>query len=738
MRKNMMALNDESGRSVPTAGGKTTQDSVQIWPTTKTPSDRWTSILLAALGKSTPYPKISRKTRPSGGEQEDEATGGEQEDEATGGEQEDEANGTNGSPAPMIRESQLIKPEVNGVASWIKEAESTLTITHTQALVLGRPSIMSFPEENPIITVTGEIDEEKAAVAAKWGTRKTIDDYSEPPSWAANAARYEWSGEFGDIGPADETLEKMLFHAEEKMEVGEHLEKLTDINVSVESENHIQPVVNFDDAGLHPVIRENVKRCGFLVPTPIQGYCLPAVLKNLDIIGIAQTGSGKTAAYLIPTISKLMGKARKLCGPRPDVTRPDFDVRIHGVRAEPLILVVAPTRELATQIFDEARRLCYRSMLRPCVAYGGAPTREQADQLRKGCDILIATPGRLLDFLQRDGLLSLSRVKFTVIDEADEFVAGDWESEMDIIMGGADATNDSDHHYLFFSATFNKGARSIAKKHLSSDHVRVRVGRAGSTHANVHQRIVYVDDSKKHDALWDLLMDMPPARTMIFTNWKKEADLLDDFLWNKGLPSTSIHSDRTQREREDAIRAFKVGKAPILITTGVSARGLDVKNTLHIINYDFPANIDEYVHRIGRTARIGNLGLATTFYNDKNENMAEDLVKLLLETKQEIPDFLEQYKPSGEELEFNDDSGAEDEGEEATTVGASADAGDGWGAGNAANDTKDGDDWGTESKTNGTNGTKDDWDTPKKTNGFAGTETKGGDSWNANTADQAW
>ncbi|KAL9584170.1 MAG: hypothetical protein Q9203_004770 [Teloschistes exilis] len=595
---------------------------------------------------------------------------------------------------------------------------------------------MSVPEENPTIPATEENDEEKAAIAAKWGTRRTIDDYSEPPSWAANAARYEWSGEFGDIGPADETLEKMLFHAEEKMEVGEHLEKLTDINVSVESENHIQPVVNFDDAGLHPIIRENVKRCGFVVPTPIQGYCLPAVLKNLDVIGIAQTGSGKTAAYLIPTISKLMGKARKLCGPRPNVTAPDFDIRIHGVRAEPLILIVAPTRELATQIFDEARRLCYRSMLRPCVAYGGAPTREQADQLRKGCDILIATPGRLLDFLQRDGLLSLSRVKYTIVDEADEFVAGDWDSEMDIIMGGADANTDSDHFYLFFSATFNKSARAIAKKHLSTDHVRVRVGRAGSTHANVHQRIVYVDDSKKHDALWDLLMDMPPARTMIFTNWKKEADLLDDFLWNRGLPSTSIHSDRTQREREDAIRAFKVGKAPILITTGVSARGLDVKNTLHIINYDFPANIDEYVHRIGRTARIGNLGLATTFYNDRYENMAEDLVKLLLETKQEIPDFLEQYKPSGE-LQFNDDSGAEEEeGDEPSTVGASAEAGDGWGAGNAANDTKDGDDWGTENKTNGT--AKDDWETPKKTNGSVETETKGADSWNGENPGQAW
>ncbi|KAL8873133.1 MAG: hypothetical protein Q9174_001349 [Haloplaca sp. 1 TL-2023] len=558
-----------------------------------------------------------------------------------------------------------------------------------------------------------EVTDEKAAVAAKWGDRKTIDDYQEAPSWAADAHRYEWSDDFGDVGPEDKELEQMLFHAEERMAVGDHLAQLTDISVTLESENHVNPIVSFDDAGLHPIVLANVKSCGFKIPTPIQAYCLPAVLQNLDVIGVAQTGSGKTAAYLIPTISKLMGKAKKLCGPRPNVTAPDFDLRTHGVRAEPLILVVAPTRELATQIFDEARRLCYRSMLRPCVIYGGAPSGEQMSQLRKGCDILIATPGRLLDFLQRNNLVSLSRVKYTVVDEADEFVSGDWETEMDVIMGGADANADSDHVYLFFSATFNKAARMVAKKHLSTDHVRIRVGRAGSTHTNVVQKIVFVEESKKREALWDLLMTMPPARTMIFTNWKKEADLLDDFLWNKGLPSTSIHSDRTQREREDAIRAFKYGKAPILITTGVAARGLDVKHTLHIINYDFPSDINEYVHRIGRTARIGNLGLATSFYNDKNDSIAEDLVKLLLESKQEIPDFLEDVKPEDGKLEFDDDSGAEEEEEAAgDSLG-----GGGWGGDEAANDA-----WGAQNDA----GTS------------AADDKAGADDWNTPSAGAAW
>ena len=146
-------------------------------------------------------------------------------------------------------------------------------------------------------------------------------------------------------------------------------------------------------------------------------------------------GSGKTGAFLIPVISKLMGKARKLAAPRPAIGV-NFDAMRDRVRAEPLVLIVAPTRELCCQIFDEARRLCYRSMLRPCVIYGGAPTRDQAAQLNKGCDVLIASPGRLLDFMNRPELLSLARVRFTIIDEADEMLHDDWQEEMSKIMGG--------------------------------------------------------------------------------------------------------------------------------------------------------------------------------------------------------------------------------------------------------------------------------------------------------------
>lgn len=191
---------------------------------------------------------------------------------------------------------------------------------------------------------------------------------------------------------------------------------------------------------------------------------------------------------MIPCLSKLMGKAKKLAAPRPALVN-GFDPARDRVRAEPLVLVVAPTRELCCQIFDEARRLCYRSMLRPCVAYGGGPVREQKDELRKGCDVLIATPGRLRDFMNDPTLLVLSRLRYTIIDEADEMLHDDWSEEMADILSGGDANLDAQHQYLLFSATFDKHMRTVAKQFLAQDFVRIRIGRAGSVHQNVKQQV---------------------------------------------------------------------------------------------------------------------------------------------------------------------------------------------------------------------------------------------------------
>ncbi|KAF4286879.1 hypothetical protein KXX16_005967 [Aspergillus fumigatus] len=508
-----------------------------------------------------------------------------------------------------------------------------------------------------------------------------VTEQSEIPEWAAKAAKYEWNDEFGDVGPPNKELEDMLFRNEFINRAGLKIGNLQKIDVIAESRERPHPVKNFDDAGLHPIMRENIRLCNYEVPTPIQAYAIPAVLTGHDLIAIAQTGSGKTAAFLIPVLSQLMGKAKKLAAPRPNLAN-GFDPSVDAVRAEPLVLIVAPTRELSTQIFDEARRLCYRSMLRPCVVYGGAPVREQREELQKGCDILIGTPGRLLDFMDKPHVLSLRRVKYTIIDEADELLLSDWESDFTRIMSGGDVNEDADHRYMMFSATFNRECRRLARKFLAEDHVRIRIGRPGSTHINVDQTIIYAEDHLKKQCLYDLLLAMPPSRTLIFVNTKIQADFLDDFLYNMGLPSTSIHSDRTQREREDALRSFRSARCPIMVATGVSARGLDIKNVMHVVNFDLPSaahgGITEYIHRIGRTARIGNEGLATSFYNDKNSDIAPDLVKILIETGQKVPDFLESYKPADDVVKFDDDTDDEAADGDDNVITNNDDAGTVW------------------------------------------------------------
>ncbi|KAE9982802.1 hypothetical protein BLS_005384 [Venturia inaequalis] len=503
---------------------------------------------------------------------------------------------------------------------------------------------------------------------------------------AAQAARYEWKEEYGDIGPKIPELEKQLFTNDFLMEAGHGRSRLDDIHIEMKvhgtGELISRDIYKFEDAAIHPVVMETLNLMGYSLPTPIQCATIPMMLAGRDIVASAQTGSGKTAAYLIPIISMLMGKAKKLAAKRPDPST--YDPSTDRVRAEPLVLVICPTRELCIQIFDECRRLCYRTMLRPCIAYGGGPIGNQIEELAKGCDIIVSTPGRLKDLISKPSVLSLRRVRYTVIDEADELLHGDWEEDMAAIMKGSDLSEDGDTHYYMFSATFPKEFRKIAKSFMADDYVRIRIGRIGSSHENIKQDVIWVEENKKRDALWDLLFQNPPCRTIVFVNNKKAADMLDDFLFNKGMPSTSIHSDRTQREREDSILSFRQGTSPILITTGLAARGLDIKHVLHVINYDMPSSmyggIQEYVHRIGRTARIGNEGRATSFCNERSEDLAEPLVKILLENNQEIPDFLAEFKPLDGELVWDDDSDDSDEEDAATEVAE----GQGWGAPAAA------------------------------------------------------
>ncbi|KAH0320330.1 DEAD/DEAH box RNA helicase, partial [Aureobasidium melanogenum] len=516
------------------------------------------------------------------------------------------------------------------------------------------------------------------------------------PTWASSARVYEWDGEQGDIGPPDAELEEQLFGGDEHTKAGTSLEHIMNFKATVEGPKKFDPIGDFDSAGLHPQVLANAKLCGYEQITVIQGYCIPIILAGHDLVAVAQTGSGKTAAYLVPIISKLMGKVRKLQGPR--------SVAGSRVCAQPLVVIVVPTRELAQQIFDEARRLCYRSMMRPVCSYGGIPIGINVQELQKGCDILIGTPGRLQDLMNRPDVLSMRRVKFTVIDEADEMLHGDWEEEMKKIIAGGDANEDPDHAYLMFSATFPKESRKIARSFMNPDFVRVRIGRAGSTHKNVTQDIVFVERNQKKQALYDLLMSRPACRTLVFCNSKPAVEELDDYLYNREIPTIFMHGDRSQLERQDAMRRFK-GKRPlVLIATNVFGRGIDVPQVNHVICYDLPGveygGISEYIHRIGRTGRIGHKGHATSFYNERNEDLAPFLVNILLETDQPVPDFLEGFKPEGGKADFEDDvTDDEDEAEPGYVIasgasGSSEAPADAWGDGTAASTTAEADPWG--------------------------------------------
>ncbi|KAL1860407.1 hypothetical protein VTK73DRAFT_7353 [Phialemonium thermophilum] len=516
-----------------------------------------------------------------------------------------------------------------------------------------------------------------------WGEAQpyNYEEYSAaaPVKWDSSARVYEYNGEIGEVGPEYPELELQLFgDPEKRTSHGIDFTKIASIEVVQEGPVRINPIKTFEEANLHPVMLRNVELSGYKIPTPIQKFCIRAVGMGHDVIAIAQTGSGKTAAYLIPILNKLVGKAKKLAAPRPNPVT--MDETVHGpIRAEPLVVIVSPSRELAVQIFNECRKFCYRTMLRPCVIYGGGTVSTQAAELAKGCDILVASPGRLIDFIERPRLLTLRRLRYMVIDEADELLHPDWEEDFKKILTGGEQEEDN-VKYLLFSATFPKGARDLARTYLAENHVRIRVGRAGSSHENITQQIVYVEPAMKNQALIDLLHSLEPGRTIIFVNSKRAADEVDAFLYNLGLPCTSMHSDRTQREREAAMRAFRAGSCPIMVATAVSARGIDVQHVKYVINYDLPSSdhggIEEYTHRIGRTGRIGHLGKAISFYSDRDEPLASVLTRTLIETNQEIPDFLKAYVPEGitrENLKFEADSDF-DESEAANNPGG------GWGA----------------------------------------------------------
>ena len=447
------------------------------------------------------------------------------------------------------------------------------------------------------------------------------------------------------VGARNQRLEKELYGEADdpsKQHTGINFEKYDDIPVEATGAGVPEPVTQFTSPPLDQVLIENIGYSRYTVPTPVQKHSIPIVAGGRDLMACAQTGSGKTAGFLFPILSALFaGGPRQLPA---EVTQGGGYGRSR--KAFPSVLILAPTRELVSQIHDEARKFAYRSWVKPALVYGGADINTQLRTIERGCDLLSATPGRLVDLIER-GRISLAGIRYLVLDEADRMLDMGFEPQIRRIVQGEDMPDVNDRQTLMFSATFPRDIQMLAKDFLK-EYIFLSVGRVGSTSENITQKIEYVEDNEKRSMLLDILhAEEKSGLTLIFVETKRMADILSDFLYANQFAATSIHGDRTQRERESALATFRQGRTPVMVATAVAARGLDIPNVTHVINYDLPSDIDDYVHRIGRTGRAGNTGIATAFFNRGNKNIIRDLVELLREANQEVPAWLEGMASEG-------------------------------------------------------------------------------------------
>ncbi|XP_074057120.1 putative ATP-dependent RNA helicase DDX53 [Macrotis lagotis] len=378
------------------------------------------------------------------------------------------------------------------------------------------------------------------------------------------------------------------------------------------------PICKFEDAFDHyPEVMDNMKEVGFSRPTPIQSQAWPIILKGIDLIGIAQTGTGKTLAYLLPGFIHLdLQPAREK-------------------RSGPGMLVLTPTRELALQIESECKKYTYKDIRSICI-YGGGDRRGQIELVTKGVDIVIATPGRLSD-LQMNDFIRLKSITYLVLDEADKMLDMGFETQIMKIISDIRP----DRQTIMTSATWPDAVRRLSQKYLK-DPMIVYVGTLDLAAVNtVQQKIIITTEQEKRVLIHSFIDSMKPEdKVIIFVGRKLVADDISSDLSVRGIPVHSLHGNREQGDREQALDEFKLGVVKVLIATDMLSRGLDVLDITHVFNFDFPRNIEEYVHRIGRTGRAGQSGEAITLFTKNDWKAADELINILHQAHQEVPQEL--------------------------------------------------------------------------------------------------
>ncbi|QVL58312.1 MAG: DEAD/DEAH box helicase [Simkaniaceae bacterium] len=348
--------------------------------------------------------------------------------------------------------------------------------------------------------------------------------------------------------------------------------------------------MTFDTLSLHPDILKAVNKAGYTTPTKIQSKAIPIIMGGSDIRASAQTGTGKTAAFLLPALNLLSTPAKKEGkGPR--------------------ILILVPTRELAMQITVQAEKYSkFLNRVKTVCVVGGVPYPKQVSKLSRPYDILIATPGRLIDFMDR-GKIDFSRIEMVVLDEADRMLDMGFVKPVEQIVSKTPASR----QMLMFSATLQGEVIKLSKR-LLNDPLEIKVDAEHAKHENIKQTLHFVDDRQHKNRLLDhILMQDGVDNTIIFTSTKRYADQLVRELKDKEFPAAALHGDMNQRQRTRTIQQLRNGKINVLVATDVAARGIDVQSITHVINFDLPNNVEDYVHRIGRTGRAGASGTALSF-----------------------------------------------------------------------------------------------------------------------------
>ncbi len=386
---------------------------------------------------------------------------------------------------------------------------------------------------------------------------------------------------------------------------------------------------NFDHLGLAPELLKALKESGYTTPTPIQVQAIPVALAGGDLMAGAQTGTGKTAAFALPLLQKLLPLANTSTSPAK-----------HPVRA----LILTPTRELAIQVEASVKAYAKHTALRSLVVFGGVDIKTQTPHLKTGVEVLVATPGRLLDHIEQK-TLQLNQVQMLVLDEADRMLDMGFMPDLKRIL----ALLPKQRQNLMFSATFSNEIKKLSDDFLTNPTL-IEVARSNATNDNVTQQVYQVAQRDKESLLVQLLKEASTSQVIVFTKTKITASRLSRSLAKSGIAADAIHGDKTQKERIEALDAFKAGKIMALVATDVAARGLDISELPMVINYEIPSAPEDYVHRIGRTGRAGASGVAISLVSEEEEKYLTEIEKLIKKSIIKITANLEKssQKPTSE------------------------------------------------------------------------------------------